>query len=185
MISSIKKNTKNKMQKKIKQFQKKIRKIQTNFISENLLNEVLISAYGTKVPISQISNITKENQQTLVITVFDLKLISKIKKSIERLNLNLNYSSNENKIRVHLPSLTLERRKKLIKIIKNYAEKKKISIRNIRRDTNCEIKNLIKEKKITKDEEFQFQNKIQNLTNEFIKKINNISKKKETELIKI
>lgn len=184
MINLIHKEAKRKMKENIKKFKKEIKTIHTNYISENLLDNVFIEAYGTKVPISQISNITKENQQTLIISVFDIKLISKIKKSIENLNFDLNYSSNKNKIRVYPPSLTQERREKLIKIIRNYAEKRKILIRNIRRDLKKNIKNLIKNKKLTKDEEFKNENIIQNLTDNSIKKIKEISKKKEEELMK-
>lgn len=185
MINKIKRNTEIEMKKKIEKFKKKIKKIQINHISEELLENILIEAYGTKVPLIQLANITKENQQTLIIIVFDKKLISKIKNSIKELKIELNYSSIGNKIRVQLPTLTQERRNKMIKIVKKKTEEEKISIRNIRRNSIAQIKNLKKNKEITKDDEFKTQNNIQKTTEIFIKKIEEISKKKEEELIKI
>lgn len=185
MINQIKKNTEKEMKKEIEKYTNKIKKIQINHISEDILNNILIEAYGTKVPLIQLANITKENQQTLIIVIFDKKLISKIKNSIKKIKLDFNYSSIGNKIRLQLPALTQERRNKIIKIVKKKTEEGKICIRNIRRNSIYQIKNLKKNKEITQDDEFKTQNNIQKITEKFMKKIEEISKKKEKELISI
>lgn len=185
MINEINQKMKEEMKKNIKIFKNKIKTIQTNYISENLLNNILIEAYGTKIPLIQLANITKENQKTLIIVVFDNKLTSKIKNAIKESKFDFNYSSIGNKIRVQLPTLTEERRKNIIKIAKKYTEEGKISIRNIRRNSISKIKKMLKEKQITKDEGFNEENKIQEITKNFINKIEKIIKKKEKELIEI
>ncbi|CRK85792.1 Ribosome-recycling factor [Candidatus Providencia siddallii] len=184
MINIIHTNTKERMKKSLDTLKNQISKIRTGYASPNILDNIMVEYYGMPVPIRQLSNITVENANTLLISIFDNKAANAIKKAILTSNLDLNPSLIGNIIRVKIPPLTEERRRKIIKIIKNDAEQNRIAIRNIRRDANDKIKSLFKNKEITEDDEKRSQNYIQKITDDFIKKIDKILIQKETELLK-
>ncbi|URJ30102.1 ribosome recycling factor [Blochmannia endosymbiont of Camponotus sp.] len=183
-INNIQKNSETDMKKCIKNFKVNINNIHIGRISPNMLNNIRIDYYGTQTPLFQLANTIAKNSRTLAITVFDQKIIKSIEKAIFMSNLGLIPISYGNIVHVTLPSLTEERRHALIKMVRTEAEKSKISIRNVRRIANDKIKLLIKNKEINEDEEHDFQNKIQKLTNIWIKEIDAISIEKESELMK-
>ncbi|CAL1329177.1 ribosome recycling factor [Candidatus Providencia siddallii] len=184
MINEIHKDAKNRMEKSIEILKNQINKIHAGRISPNILDNIIVECYGSTIPIRQLSNITVENSSTLNVSVFDKKTLHLIEKAIITSNLDLNTSSSGNIIRILFPPLTEDRRKKLIKIIRNNSEQNKITIRNIRRYANDKIKILLKDKKITEDEERKSQDYIQKLTDKFIKITDEILTQKETELLK-
>ncbi|CAL4320517.1 Ribosome-recycling factor [Buchnera aphidicola (Chaitophorus sp. 3695)] len=182
MISNLKKETEEKMKICVKNFVSSINTLRTDRASPDLLKNLYIEYYGKKTVLSNISNITVEDSRTLRINTFDHKINKQVEKSIINSNLGLNPISIGNIIRVPIPQLTEERRKKLIKILYNKSEKSKISIRIARRESNDLVKNLLKNKDISRNEEKKLQNEIQLLTDFYVKEINNLTTKKEIQL---
>ncbi|WP_422667170.1 ribosome recycling factor [Buchnera aphidicola] len=183
MINEIKEKSSKKMEVCVKNFQIHINQIRTGRASPDLLNNIYIDYFGVRTPLRQISNIVVEDFHTLKINVFDESITNLIKKSILNSKLDLNPISYGKDIRIPLPSLTEDRRKDLIKLVRSEAENSRILIRNIRRDTNDKVKHFLKNKIISLDQERNMQNNIQSLTDKFIKIIDNILCKKEQELM--
>ncbi|AMA64620.1 Ribosome-recycling factor [Candidatus Arsenophonus lipoptenae] len=183
MITAIKQYTQESMEKDIEAFKNQINKMRTNRASPNLLYGLMIKCYGSTKKLHQLANIITEDSRTLAITVFDPTLVPAVEKAIMSSCLGLNPFSKRSLIRVSFPPLTEERRKNLIKILHNDAEKRRISIRRLRRDANIKLKILLKNKEISEDNERCAQDEIQKLTNNFIKIIGHISEEKEKELM--
>jgi ribosome recycling factor len=184
VINDIHIKSNEKMKVCINNFQNQVNNIRTGRASPELLNNIYVEYFGSKVPLRQISNVVVEDYHTLKINVFDDSSTSVIKKAILNSNLDLNPVLYGKDIIIPIPGLTEERRKKLIKIIRNNAENARIYIRNIRRDANDKIKNYLKSKIISEDNEHTAQNKIQIMTDDYIKKIDLILSQKEKELMK-
>ncbi|QCI19804.1 MAG: ribosome recycling factor [Buchnera aphidicola (Brevicoryne brassicae)] len=185
MINKININSDERMKACIQIFQNNVNNIRIGRASPLLLNNIYIEYFGVKTALRQVANIIVEDSHSLRINVFDSSVTPLIKKSILNANLDLNPILNGKDIIIKVPALTEERRKNLIKVIRNDAENSRICVRNIRRDSNDKIKKLIKEKIISKDEERLAQIKIQTMTNEYVKEIESILLKKEIELMKV
>ncbi|CUX95966.1 Ribosome-recycling factor [Candidatus Mikella endobia] len=185
MINEICKDAEIRMEKCVDAFKNHISKIRTGRASPSLLENIKIEYYGKMMPLRQLSNILTEDSHTLSITVFDRTLVPTVEKAIITSNLGLNPSSTGILIRVPIPPLTEERRRDLIKSVHLEAEQCKVSIRNVRRDANVKIKNLLKNKIIDEDKDYRLQDIIQKLTNICIKKLDLLLKKKEEELMEI
>ncbi|QCI27160.1 ribosome recycling factor [Buchnera aphidicola] len=179
------KNIKLRMEKCIEKFNININNIRVGRISTKLLDKIKIEYYGVKKKIKELSNITIENSNTLKITVFDKNIIREIEKKIFHSNLGVTPIVNNNFIKIIVPPITEERRKKIVKDIQIESEYTRINIRNIRRDANNFLKKSVKNKTINIDIEYNIQNEIQNLTNYYINKINSLLSKKELEIMKI
>lgn len=184
MINTININSNERMKICIQTFKNNINNIRIGRASPLILNNIYIEYFGAKTALRQVANIIVEDSHTLRLNVFDSSMTSLIRKSILNANLDLNPILNGKDIIIKVPALTEERRKNLIKVIRNDAENSRICIRNIRRDSNDKIKKLIKEKIISKDEEHVAQIKIQKMTNEYIKEIESVLSRKEIELMK-
>jgi len=184
VINQIKTKTCEQMETCIQTFQNNINNIKTGRASPTLLHNIYIEYFGSKTSLRQVSNIIVEDTHTLKINVFDDSITSLIRKAILNSDLDLNPILQGKDILIPIPVLTEERRKKLIKVIRNDAENSRIKIRNIRRDSNDKIKRLFKNKMISEDNEHISQTKIQIMTDEYIKKIDSILSKKEIELMK-
>lgn len=182
-IHNFKKKLEIKLEQCMNNFKVNINKIYVGRVSSRILDAIMVEYYGALVPISQITNSIVTNSKTLTITVFDCKMLKIIEKAISSSGMGLVPISNQDVIRITLPSLTEDRRRTLIKIVRFEAEKSKISMRNIRRTFNDQIKTLLKNKNISIDDEFRFQNEIQNLTNLWIQNIDSVLKDKELELM--
>lgn len=139
--------------------------------------------YGAATPLRQLANVVAEDARTLAVTVFDRSLISAVEKAILTSDLGLNPSSAGTTIRVPLPPLTEERRRDLIKIVKNEGEQGKVAIRNVRRDANDKIKALLKDKEISENDQHKAEEIIQKVTDSYIKKVDEILADKEKELM--
>ncbi len=184
-IEKIKKITENKMGKAIDALQASFSKIRTGRAHTGVLDHVLIDYHGTMTPINQLSNITLLDSRTISVVPWEKPLIGQIEKAIIEADLGLNPSSVGELIRVPMPPLSEERRKELSKLAKSVSEDSKISIRNIRREANELSKKLLKSKEISSDEDKKFQEIIQKLTDEFIKKIDGMFFEKEKEILTV
>lgn len=178
-------NSKDKMQKTIESFQNNLSKIRTGRANTSLLDHISIDYYGTMTPLSQVAAINVADSSTLTIQPYEKNFSAVIEKVIRESDLGLNPVSVGDLIRVPMPPLTEERRKDLIKVVKSDGENSKVSVRNIRRDSNDELKKLIKNKEISEDEERRLQDLIQKNTDLFIVKIDSMIGLKEKDLLTI
>ena len=183
MLNEIQKEAQERMEKSIDAFQNHISKIRTGRASPSLLDGIMVEYYGSPTPLRQLANIVAEDARTLAITVFDKSLTPLIEKAILTSDLGLNPASAGTIIRVPLPPLTEERRRDLTKIVRGEAEQGRVSIRNIRRDANDQIKALLKDKEISEDDERKSQDLIQKATDVAIKKLDAVLAEKEKELM--
>jgi ribosome recycling factor len=174
-----------KMHKAIESLQQELAKLRTGRAHPSLLEGIMVSYYGSDVPLSQVASVTISDSRTLTISPWEKNLISAIEKAILVANLGLNPVSVGESIRVPLPPLTEERRKDLIKVVKQEGEAAKVAVRNIRRDANNMIKELLKAKEISEDDERRQQESVQKLTDKFILEIEKVLAVKEKELTTI
>jgi len=172
-----------KMSKSIASFQKDLSTLRTGRANPSMLDLIRIDVYGQKMPINQIATITVPESRIISIQVWDKNNVKAIDAEIQKSNLGINPQIDGQTLRIHIPQLTEERRKELTKILKNLVEKGKVSIRNIRRDSNDNIKKLLKEKKISEDESKDYETQIQKNTDDNITKIEEISTDKEKEIL--
>ncbi len=185
MIEDIKKDAETRMSKSIDSLKTNLNKIRTGRAHPSLLDNISVDYYGSETPLNQVGNISVPDARTLAITVFDKSMIGAVEKAILASDLGLNPSSQGTLIRIPLPPLTEERRKDLVKVVKNEGENGKIAIRNIRRDANSDFKSLNKEKEISDDEMHQAEDEIQKITDKYVKQVDQILVDKEAELMEI
>nr|WP_153849277.1 ribosome recycling factor [Idiomarina rhizosphaerae] len=173
------------MEKSVESLRSQMSKVRTGRAHPSILDSVMVNYYGTDTPLKQLANITTEDSRTLALTVFDKSASAAVEKAIINSDLGLNPASAGAVIRIPLPPLTEERRRDLVKIVRAEAENGRIAVRNIRRDANGDIKDLLKEKEITEDEERNAEEEIQKLTDKFVKQIDEALKAKEADLMEI
>ena len=174
-----------KMDKTFDVFTKELSSLRTGRANSNMLDIVKVDVYGQKMPINQLASITTPEPRMINIQVWDLNNVPVIDSAIKKSELGLNPQIDGQLIRLPVPDLSEERRNEMKKLIKSMGEKSKISVRNIRREANDELKKLLKSKEISEDEEKKFEKKIQTITDEQIKKIDDKVISKETEIMKI
>jgi len=185
MITDIKKSAEQKMQKSFEALKISFGKIRTGRAHTGILDHVTIDYYGAPVPISQVANVNLADARTINVTPWEKNLLSQIEKTIRDSDLGLNPVTVGEIIRVPMPVLTEERRRDLTKVVKQEAEAARVSMRNIRRDANAHLKNMLKEKKIAEDEERRGQDEMQKLTDDFVAKIEKLLAEKEADLMEI
>ena len=183
MVSFDKKDVSNKMSKTIASCKKDIGTLRTGRANPAMLDLIRIDVYGQKMPINQLATITVPEPRTISIQVWDKNNVNLVDTEIKKSNLGINPQVDGQILRIRIPQLTEERRKELTKVLKNLGEKAKVSIRSIRRDSNDNIKNLLKEKKIGEDESKNFENEVQKSTDENISLIEKILEEKEKEIL--
>ena len=166
-------------------YSNELKNIRTGRVSPEILKNIIIDSYGSKMPLTQLSNINNLDNMTLSISVWDGSLTKIIEKTILESNLGATPQTDGNNILLKFPELTAERRKELVKIISDTAEKFKVSIRNIRRKHIDLIKDLEKDKSISIDESKKFQDEVQKSTNDSITNLDSITKNKENEILKV
>ena len=174
-----------KMSKTFEVFTKDLSSLRTGRANASMLDIVKVVVYGQKMPINQLASITTPEPRMINIQVWDLNNVPIIDSAIKKSELGLNPQIDGQLIRLPVPDLSEERRNEMKKLIKSMGEKSKISVRNIRREANDELKKLLKSKEISEDEEKKFEKKIQTITDEQIKKIDEKVISKETEIMKI
>ena len=173
------------MQLRINVFSNELKNIRTGRVSPEILKSIVVESYGSKTPLTQLSNINNLDNMTLNVTIWDSTLVKNIEKSILDSNLGVTPQTDGTNILLKFPELTAERRQELVKIISEISERFKISIRGIRRKFLDEIKNLEKSKSISIDESKRYQENIQKITDNSISEIENLSTLKESEILKV
>ena len=185
MLEEIKQETLERMEKSISSLESSLQKIRTGRANPSLLDAIQIDYYGNMTPLSQVSNISVQDAKTLLISPWEKNLVQDIEKAIQSSDLGINPATSGDVIRVILPDLTEETRRDLIKVAKSEAENSKIALRNQRRDANGLLKEYLKEKEISEDDERRGQEIIQNLTDDFISKVEQLLELKDKELLEI
>jgi ribosome recycling factor len=185
VIKEIIEDAKERMGKSVEAMRSQITKVRTGRAHPSILDSVMVNYYGTDTPLKQLANITTEDSRTLALTVFDKSSSSAVEKAIMDSDLGLNPASAGAVIRIPLPPLTEERRRDLVKIVRAEAENGRIAVRNIRRDANSDVKELLKEKEVTEDEVRSAEEQIQKLTDTYVKQIDELLKAKEEDLMEV
>jgi ribosome recycling factor len=185
MIADIKKAAEQKMQKSLEALKLDLGKVRTGRAHTGLLDHIMVDYYGAPTLISQVANVNLADARTITVAPWEKKMLSAIEKAIRNSDLGLNPVTVGEMIRVPMPPLTEERRRDLTKVVKHEAETARVAMRNIRRDANAHLKELLKEKKIAEDDERRGQDEIQKLTDRHIAEIDKILQTKEAELMAI
>lgn len=184
-FNEIKSDTKNRMDKTLESLKTDFSGLRAGRAHASLLDGIMVDAYGSMTPISQVGTISVPDARTLSVSVWDRSLAKAVDKALRESDLGLNPASDGQLIRIPIPPLSEERRKELVKIASKYAEQNKVAIRNIRRDGLDGIKKLKKDNLISEDEEKRFENEIQKLTDESIKKIDEMFATKEKDILQV
>lgn len=184
-IADVKKNAEHKMQKSLEALRVDLTKIRTGRAHIGLLDHVQVDYYGSMVPVNTVANITVLDPRTLGVQPWEKGMAQKVEKAIRDSDLGLNPSSQGDLIRVPMPALTEERRRDLIKVVKQECEGARVAMRNLRRDANATLKDLLKKKECSEDEERRAQDEIQKLTDKFVAEVDKLFAHKETELMAI
>ena len=185
MLDEIKKDAASRMAKSVASLQQDLTKIRTGRAHTSLLDHITVEYYGSQVPLNQVSNVGIEDSRTLIITPWEKDMVQPIEKAIMTSDLGLNPATAGTVIRVPLPALTEERRKDMIRLVRNEAEGGRIAIRNIRRDAMHDIKELLKEKMIGEDDERRAEGEVQDITDKHVGQVDEILAAKESELMEI
>ena len=185
MINEIKKDASARMDKSISSLQQSLTKLRTGRAHTSLLDHITVEYYGSQVPLNQVANVNVDDSRTLAVSPWEKTMVQPIEKAIMNSDLGLNPVTAGTMIRVPLPSLTEERRKDMIKLVRHEAEGGRIAIRNIRRDALSDIKDLLKEKMIGEDEEHRAHDEVQLITDKHIALIDEVLATKESELMEI
>lgn len=184
-MQTIIKDAEGRMHKSIDSFKHEISKLRTGRAHPSILDHLRVDYYGVETPLTQVANINAADARTLVINVWEKRMIPIIEKTIMTAGLGLNPTTAGDVIRVPMPALNEERRKELIRVVRNEAETARVSIRNVRRDANAELKHKLKGKEITEDEERRLTDEVQRLTDKYINEIEKILTSKETDLMAV
>ncbi len=185
MITDVKKNTELKMTKSLEVLKADFGKIRVGRAHVGILDHVMVDYYGTATLISQVANVTLIDARTIGVQPWEKKLIGAVEKAIRDADLGLNPSTNGDVIRVPMPTLTEERRRDLIKVVRAETETAKVAIRNVRRDANEQLKKMLKDKDVSEDDERRAQDEVQKLTDRFIAEVDKILQTKEAELLAV
>lgn len=185
MINEIKKDAQTRMTKTLEALGHAFAKIRTGRAHPSILDSVMVSYYGSDTPLRQVANVTVEDSRTLALSVFDKSMIQAVEKAIMTSDLGLNPATAGTTIRVPMPALTEETRKGFTKQARDAAEDARVAVRNIRRDAMSQLKDLVKEKEISEDEERRAADDVQKLTDKFVAEIDVAVKQKEADLMAV
>jgi len=185
MVEEIHKDAEQRMQKSIEALKAELAKIRTGRAHVSILDHITVEYYGSEVPLSQVAKLNVEDARTLTVIPWDKDMVSKVEKAIMMSDLGLNPSTAGNVIRVPMPMLTEERRRDLVKVVRQEGENAKVAIRNIRRDANGDFKTLLKEKQISEDEERRAEEAVQKLTDSFVAEVDALVEAKAKELMEV
>jgi len=185
MIADIKKNTEQKMKKTVEALKNDLGKVRTGRAHTGLLDHVMVDYYGNPTPLPQVANVTLLDGRTIGVNPWEKKMAQAIEKAIRDSDLGLNPMTQGDVVRVPMPALTEERRRDLIKVVRHEGENARVAVRNIRRDANNQLKDLLKKKAVAEDEERRAQDEVQKLTDKAIAEIDKLLEVKETDLMAI
>lgn len=183
MINDIKKEAEQRMQRGIESLKEEMRRLRTGRAHAGLLEHVMVDYYGSNVPVKQTANITVEDARTIVVTPWEKNMVSAVEKAIINAGLGLNPVTAGQVIRVPLPPMTEERRRDLVKVVRQQAETGRVALRNVRREALADLKDLLKEKLVTEDDERRGQEEIQKLTDRYVAQVDAMLKDKEAEIM--
>ena len=185
MLNEIKKDAQARMVKSIEALRHDLTKLRTGRATTALVDHLKVNYYGSDMPLTQVASVTVTDARSLTISPWEKQMVSAVEKAILASDLGLTPNTAGTVIRINIPALTEERRRELSKHVHGEGENAKIAVRNIRRDANQQVKDLLKEKEITEDEERQTQDEIQKLTDKAIKDVDDVVKAKEQELMSV
>jgi len=185
MIADAKKTAEQKMKKTLETLKNDLGKVRTGRAHAGILDHVMVNYYGTPTPIPQVANVTLIDARTIGVNPWDKKMSGAIEKAIRDSDLGLNPATMGETVRVPMPALTEERRKELIKVVRHEGENARVAIRNVRRDANNHLKDLLKQKRVAEDEERRAQDDVQKLTDRHIAEIDKLLQQKEADLLAI
>jgi ribosome recycling factor len=185
MTAELKKTTEAKMQKSIEALKNDLAKIRTGRAHTGILDHVQVEYYGSMVPINQVANVTLVDARTLGVQVWEKPMAAKVEKAIRESDLGLNPSAQGELLRIPMPALTEERRRDLAKVVKGEGENARVAVRNLRRDANAHLKERVKKKEISEDDERRAQDEIQKLTDRYVAEIDKLLAQKESELMAV
>lgn len=183
MIEDIKKDAAQRMKKSVESLRHELTKLRTGRAHTSLLDHVTVEYYGSEVPINQVANVAVEDPRTLTVTPYEKQMVAVVEKAILTSDLGLTPNSAGTVIRVPLPPLTEERRRDMIRVVRHEAEGGRVAVRNIRRDAIHHLKELLKEKEISQDDEHRAEEAIQQLTDKYVAEIDRVLAEKEEELL--
>ena len=184
-IADVKKSAEQKMDKTLETLKADLGKVRTGRAHTGILDHVMVDYYGSPTPINQVANISLIDARTIAVTPWEKKLVSAVDKAIRDSDLGLNPANMGETVRVPMPALTEERRRDLTKVVRSEAENAKVAVRNVRRDANTALKDLVKAKQISEDEERRAQDEVQKLTDRHIAEIDKALAAKEAELMAV
>jgi ribosome recycling factor len=185
MIADVKKTAEQKMKKSIESLRNDLAKVRTGRAHTGLLDHITVDYYGTPTPIPQVANVTLIDARTIGVTPWEKKLAGAVEKAIRDSDLGLNPATMGETVRVPMPALTEERRRDLIKVVHKEGENARVAVRNVRRDANHQLKDLLKQKKVAEDEERRAQDDVQKLTDRYIAEVDKLMQAKEADLMAI
>jgi len=185
MIADVKKSADQKMHKTLEALKTDLGKVRTGRAHAGLLEHIMVDYYGTPTPLKQLANMSVPDARTIAVTPYEKRMAPVIEKAIRDSDLGLNPSTTGDLVRVPMPALTAERRKELTKVVKHEAENAKVAVRNVRRDANTHLKDLVKDKKISDDDERRGQDEVQKLTDRYIAEIDKVLHAKEADLMAV
>lgn len=184
-MNEVKQDVEKRMQKTVESLKHEMSKIRTGRANASLLDHVPVDYYGTSTPLSQVANVVSSDARTLTVTPWEKSMMAAIEKAILTSDLGLNPSNSGTVIRVPMPALSEERRKEMIRVVRGEAEQGRISIRNVRRDANTQLKERVKAKEISEDDERRATDIVQKLTDQYIAEIEVVLTTKEKDLMEI
>jgi ribosome recycling factor len=185
MIAELKKTTEQKMQKSLEALKHDLGKIRTGRAHTGILDHIQVDYYGSMIPINQVANVTLIDARTIGVQPWEKNMVGKVEKAIRDGDLGLNPATQGEIIRVPMPPLTEERRRDLIKVVKHEGETAKVSVRNLRRDANQHLKDALKAKEVSEDDERRAQDDVQKLTDRHIAEIDRMLAEKEKDLMAV
>ena len=185
MIPELKKNIEQKMQKTVESLKSDLAKVRTGRAHTGLLDHVMVDYYGSMVPVNQVANITLIDARTIGVQTWEKPMLGKVERAIRDSDLGLNPANMGELLRVPMPALTEERRRDLTKVVRHEGENAKIAIRNLRRDANQQLKDAVKDKAISEDDERRGEEEVQKLTDKYVVEIDKLLSQKEQELMQI
>src|SRR5262252_9767255 len=184
-MAEIRKTTDQKMQKSVEALKHDLAKIRTGRAHTGLLDHIQVDYYGSMVPINQVGQVGLGDARTITVQPFEKKMVQAVEKAIRDSDLGLNPASHGDVIRVPMPALTEERRKELTKVVRHEGENARVAVRNLRRDANTHLKDLLKKHAIPEDQERRAQEDIQKLTDRYIAEVDKLLQQKEADLMHV
>ncbi len=183
MIADVKKTAEQKMQKSIESLKHEFAKVRTGRAHTGLLDQIVVEYYGNPTPLNQVANVTAIDARTLGVQPYEKKMLQAIEKAIRTSDLGLNPASQGEMLRVPMPALTEERRRDLTKVVKHEAETARVAVRNVRRDAMTHLKDMLKKKEVSEDDERRAQDDVQKMTDRYIAEIDKLFQQKESDLM--